>query len=111
GGELAERGRRPADRAIAERFAAILYVLLHEPEEARAHAERTLAACAEEPDPVSEAVATMLCGWALAETGAAAEGLAALREGLGGFLATGQRLILEGGLGRLGHAHARGGAR
>src|SRR5439155_14783398 len=97
------------DRAWAEEFAALLYVLLHEPEAARAHAERVLAACAEEPNAVPEAVATILRGWALAAAGAVPEGLAVLREGLERGLATRQRLGLEGGLGLLADAQARAG--
>src|SRR2546428_515455 len=75
----------------------------------QAPAEGALGACAEEPDPVSEAVATMLRGWALAEAGAAAEGLATLRESLERFLASGQRLMLEGVFCFLADAPARAG--
>jgi len=109
GVELAEVARRPADRARVEQFSALLYTLLREPAAARAHAERALVACAGEPIPVHEAAATILRGWALAEEGAVADGLAALREGLDHYLATGQRLGLEFLLGCLADVHAQAG--
>jgi hypothetical protein len=92
--ERAERSGRPADRAWAARFAATLSQLMREPEEARRHAERALAACVEEPNLVEEGIATAMLGWAIGAEGDVPRGIATLRDGIERLLATGMRLLL-----------------
>jgi tetratricopeptide (TPR) repeat protein len=78
----AEALGRPADRAWACDFAAILHTVLREPEAVQRHAEAVLSACAEAPNPLHEAEATLWRGWALAQQGHVSEGLALMRTGL-----------------------------
>jgi class 3 adenylate cyclase/tetratricopeptide (TPR) repeat protein len=106
GVELAERATRPAERAYAEGYAAQLHILLREPAAAREHAERALAACAEEPNPFEESRAVMIRGWALAAEGQMEEGLAAVRDGFERFIATEGRPQFEFLLCLLADAHA-----
>jgi class 3 adenylate cyclase len=92
--ERAEGSGRPADRAWAARFAATLNQLMREPDEARRHAERALAACVEEPNRVEEGIATAILGWAIGAGGDLPQGIATLRGGIERLLATGMRLLL-----------------
>jgi class 3 adenylate cyclase len=103
----AERSGLPADRAWAERFAAILHQLLGNPAAVRVHAERAIMACAEEPNPTDEAIATAHRGWAMAAEGQLPEGIAIAREGTLRMLATGMRVALEHLLTLLADALAR----
>src|SRR5262249_23884225 len=99
--EAAQRSNAPADRAWAEPMAAGTSAILRDPPATIAHAVRPLDVCAEESNPVHEAAAKMVLGWAQAETGKAEIGLATVRAGLEAYLATGQRRSLELFLGLL----------
>jgi hypothetical protein len=92
--ERAEQSGRPTDRAWAARFAATLDQFMREPEAARRHAERALAACAEETNLVEEGIATTLLGGAIGAQGDPSRGIATIREGMKRVLATGMRLLL-----------------
>jgi hypothetical protein len=107
--ERAEQSGRPADRAWAARFAATLDQFMREPEAARRHAERALAACAEEPNLVEEGIATTLLGWAIGAEGDPSRGIATIREGMDRVLATGMRLLLGQHLALLADLQARTG--
>ena len=107
-GELAERARRPADRASAETNVTFLHVLLREPAAVREHAER--AACAETESMARPSGTLMVVrGWALAQEGQTQEGLAVIHAGLERFRASGQRFNIEFHLGLLADAHAGAG--
>jgi tetratricopeptide (TPR) repeat protein len=108
GVEQARRSKRPPDRAWAEYHAAWTFAFLRDPGNVTAHAAQVREACTEEANPVLEAVAMVLGGLAMMESGNTTEGLAALRTGLARFAATGQRVGLEAYLGLLadGLAHA-----
>jgi len=55
--------------------------LAHTIARVREHAERAVAACAEEPNPFEESRAVMIRGWALATEGQMQEGLARIVQG------------------------------
>ena len=70
------------------------------------HAEAVLSACAEAPNPLLEADATVWRGWALAQQGHGSEGLALMRTGLesrptiilgGGLLARFGEVLIDAG--------------
>jgi tetratricopeptide (TPR) repeat protein len=107
--ELAQRLGQPAERAWAESFAGLLWLILREPEAAIEHAEAALAACAEEPNAMQEAMTTSLRGAALTELGDVATGLALACAGVERFRAIGERISLESTLGFLADAHANAG--
>ncbi|MBI4518977.1 MAG: AAA family ATPase [Deltaproteobacteria bacterium] len=107
--ELAERTKRPTDRQWAEQYATALFARMRDPEAVLWHAQRALAACAEETNPVHEAGAQMARGWALAEQGRAGEGIAVLRAGLDAYWASGTHLAAELFTGLLADALARAG--
>jgi predicted ATPase len=107
--ERAEKSRRPADSAWAEHFAAALHCLLRDPASTRAHAARAMAATAKGPNPVHEAAAVMLEGWARAEEGEVDAGITMLREGFTRYVGVGQRTALEFYLNLLADAQARAG--
>jgi class 3 adenylate cyclase len=109
GVERAQRSGRPADRAWAERFAATLSQFMREPGEARRHAERAIAACAEESNLVEEGISTALLGWAMAAEGDLPQGIAKIREGIERLLATGMRLLVMQHLNLLADAQSRAG--
>jgi ATP/maltotriose-dependent transcriptional regulator MalT len=107
--ERAEQSGRPTDRAWAARFAATLDQFMREPEAARRHAERALAACAEETNLVEEGIATTLLGWAIGAQGDPSRGIATIREGMKRVLATGMRLLLGQHLALLAELQGRAG--
>jgi class 3 adenylate cyclase len=102
--ELAERTRRPADRASTETNLTFLYVCLRDLAAVREHAERAAGA---EKEGIARPSGTLMIvrGWALAEEGRTQEGLAMVRAGLERFRASGQRLNLEFHLCLLADAH------
>jgi class 3 adenylate cyclase len=106
--ESLQRAQRAADRAWAEHMAADLCTRCLDPVGTLKHADATLAACREEASPAHEAFATILRGWALAQT-EIAEGLPLLRAGIERFLQTGQRHSLEFHLGLLAEVEAQAG--
>jgi hypothetical protein len=95
---------RPADRAWAENFAAVVFIIRREPAVALRHSEQALAACVEESNPYLESVATIYRGWALAEQGQADEGAAIVRAGLARYCELGTRLSIEAFTARLADA-------
>jgi predicted ATPase len=108
GVEDARRSKRAADRAWAELFAALTFAVLRDAGNAAAHAAQVLEACTEEANPVLEASAMILAGWAMTESRDITVGLTTLRTGLARCAATSHRLGLEFYLGLLadGLAHA-----
>jgi tetratricopeptide (TPR) repeat protein len=94
-----------ADRAFAAHYTAALYVYLRDPSSVRTYAQRALAACTESPNQVNESLAVLYLGWALAQDGAAAEGIAVARDGLQRFIASGQRVGMPGFVGQIADAH------
>jgi predicted ATPase/DNA-binding winged helix-turn-helix (wHTH) protein len=79
---------QPSSQALALHFAAMLHQLRREGREALACAELALAIAAEQGFSFWKAGATVLRGWALAECGETAQGIAVLREGLAAWQAT-----------------------
>jgi tetratricopeptide (TPR) repeat protein len=106
--ELAERARRPADRASVETNVVFAYTFLREPAAVREHVERAAAA---ETEAMARPSGTVMVfrGWAQAEEGQTREGIAAIRAGIERFSASGQRLQLELYLGLLADAYSRAG--
>ena len=92
---IAEREKRSAGRAWAYDQAANLYFLIRDVRAVTTNVGPSRAACAEEDNPVHDADATILQGWALGKLGDVDAGLAMFRQALHRFLATGQRLNLE----------------
>jgi predicted ATPase len=71
---------------------AHLHQLRREPQAARAQAEEMLALCTDQGFGMYEAWSLLPRGWALAQQGEVAEGIAQVREGFAGFRATGAAL-------------------
>jgi predicted ATPase len=86
---LSRESGHPNTLALAEQYAAILGQYRREWPVVQRSAEAILAIAAEHGFTFWQACGLMMHGWALAEQGAAASGVAQLRQGLDGFLATG----------------------
>jgi class 3 adenylate cyclase len=109
GVEQARRSKRPADRAWAGYFAATIFAILGDAGNAAAHVAQVREACTEEANPVLEAGATVLGGWAMMESGNTKDALATMRTGVAWYAATGQRVGLEDYLNFLADGLARAG--
>jgi predicted ATPase len=79
----------PTSQAVAQHFAAMVHQLHRDGPRTRQHAEATAAIAAEHGFSFWLAGGTIMKGWALAACGAAEEGIAAMREGLRAWQATG----------------------
>lgn len=90
----AEQQQRPYDLAFAEYMAGILAVLMRYPEQARAHAERSLALSDEHKFPQLSAISRIVLGRALAELVDAARGCELIEDGMERMNATGARVAL-----------------
>jgi class 3 adenylate cyclase/predicted ATPase len=86
---LARRLAHPFSLAQALHFSALLHQLRREPQAARAQAEAELALCTEQDITHYHAWGLLPWGWALAEQGQVAEGIAQIRQGFAGWRATG----------------------
>ncbi|HJQ85718.1 MAG TPA: AAA family ATPase [Candidatus Binatia bacterium] len=108
--ELADRLRNPFAVAWAGFFTTALDVFRREPAPALADTERLIALCREHEFPLFVALLTLVHGAALSEAGRHDEGVTDLRQGLGLWLATGQRVSHRLYLAWLAEALARTGA-
>src|SRR5262249_50838810 len=89
---LAEQLAHPYSRALALAYAAMLYQFRGEPHMVRESAETALTLCDEQGFAYYLAWGTMMRGWALADQGQDAEGIAQMRRGLAAIQATGAAL-------------------
>ncbi len=97
----------PFGLAIAQVYAALLYVFQGEPDHALAHAEQARAVCSRYGIDYYSSMADIIAGWARAVQGTTAEGIAQLRSGIDNLRATGVELRLPFYYGLLGDACAR----
>jgi predicted ATPase len=86
---LARRLTHPFSLVQALHFSALLHQLRREPQAAQAQAEAELALCQEQGITHYYAWGLLPRGWALAEQGQVAEGIAQIRQGFAGWQATG----------------------
>jgi predicted ATPase len=86
---LARRLAHPFTVATGLLFSALLHQLRREPQAARAQAEAELVLCMEGSFGPYGAWGLLPRGWAVAEQGEVAEGIAQLRQGFAGWQATG----------------------
>jgi class 3 adenylate cyclase/predicted ATPase len=89
---LAQRGGRPYDLALAWLGGAQLHVLLRDPRGVLEHAESLVQLAAVHQFPSFGALGEIHQGWAVAQQGRYAEGIAQLRRALAAYLAAGQRV-------------------
>lgn len=89
---LARELAHPFSVAIALDYASLLHVFREEPEHALALAEESAALCRKYGFAYYLAWASMLAGWAVAQTGDPGEGSARFRAGLDAFKAMGAEL-------------------
>jgi TOMM system kinase/cyclase fusion protein len=90
---LARELAHPLSLAVALDYAAWLYQLGHAPSATQAHAEAAMALARAHGFPQYEALGLLFWGWALAEQGQGAEGVAALRQGMAAQRAAGAEII------------------
>jgi class 3 adenylate cyclase/predicted ATPase len=86
---LARRLAHPFSIAAVLHFSAALHQFRREPQAARAQAEAALALCTEQGFGAYRAWSLLPRGWALAQQGEVAEGIAQIREGFAAWRATG----------------------
>jgi predicted ATPase len=86
---LAQEVHHPFSIALAQAYAAMLQQLCRERHTANEHAEVALTVCTEQGFAYYLAWATIIQGWALAETGRREEGIAQMHQGLTTLQATG----------------------
>ncbi|UVO26987.1 AAA family ATPase [Bradyrhizobium arachidis] len=108
---MARELSHPFSFVLALVFAAMIYQHRREAEPAREHAEAAIAMCAEHRiAPHLAAAGSILRGWAIAERGQAAEGIAEIRGGLAAVQPTGVRIRWPYYLALLAEASAWAGA-
>jgi predicted ATPase len=100
---------QPSALAMAQHFAALVRHYRRDGPAVQAGAEAVLALATEHRFPFWQASGQMLRGWALAEQGAGADGIAQLREGLAAYAATGAETYRTLYLGLLAEALGREG--
>jgi predicted ATPase len=105
GGEL----RQPNTHALALYFAAMLRQYRREASAVQESADATTAIATEHALSLWLATGRILHGWALAEQGGKADGIAPLRQGITDFAATGARIYRTYHLALLAEALGRGG--
>jgi DNA-binding winged helix-turn-helix (wHTH) protein/predicted ATPase len=103
---LARKLSEPLSLAHALLFAATLYQLRREELKARKHAEATLAVCSEHGLVMYQAMATIIRGWTLIESGQEEAAVELIREGLAALQATNTELVRPHFLGLLAEALA-----
>jgi predicted ATPase len=86
---LGEQLGQPSALALARHFAGLVRQYRREAPAAQVSAEAVLAVAAEHGFSFWQASGRMMRGWAVAEQGSGADGIAQLREGLAGYAATG----------------------
>src|SRR5712691_640167 len=86
---LARKLAHPFSVAQTLHFSALLHQLRREPQAARAQAEAALALCTEQGFTAYGVFSLLPRGWALAQQGEVAEGIAQIRQGFAGWRATG----------------------
>ena len=106
---LAQELSHPFSLAFALAFAAWLHQLRREGQAAQERAAATIALATEQGFPFWEAWGTILRGWALAEQGQSAEGIAQMRQGIAAWRATGAELQLPYYLALLAEAYGKAG--
>jgi TOMM system kinase/cyclase fusion protein len=106
---LAQGLSHPFSLAFALAFAAWLHQLRREGQAAQERAEAAIAIASDQGFPFWESWGTVLRGWALAEQGQSAEGIAQMRQGIAAWRATGAELQLPYYLALLVEAYRRAG--
>ena len=106
---LSRESGQPSTLALAHFFAAILWQYSRKGPAVQGSAEATLAIATEHGFSFWHALGLVMRGWALAEQGAGASGIAQLRQGLAAFLATGGETYRTYYLALLAEALGRGG--
>jgi tetratricopeptide (TPR) repeat protein len=99
----------PFDLGWSECYAAAVRVLLGEYEHAEAVAAQALARAEEHQFPDMVQLSRVFLGQARAQLGRAAEGVALIRQGIAGFLESGQRFLITYFMGALAEAQAGAG--
>jgi predicted ATPase len=89
---LAQVYEQPQTQALAHHLTAYLYHRLREPLVVLTHADAVLALATTQEWPLYVGLANHIRGWALAMQGQYEAGMAQMRQGLAGLLATGQAL-------------------
>jgi tetratricopeptide (TPR) repeat protein len=100
----------PHDLAWSDVLAAILHGLMRENESAEALAAHALDLCEKHRFPNEAAVSQCLLGYARAQLGRAAEGIALIRQGIDALVQIGNRISLTGRLKNLAAAQLCAGA-
>ena len=103
---FARESNNPYDLAVARMFESQLSYLLREPARAEVAATQAVTIAEEHGFPVPGNTARTLLGWAWAEHGRAADGVAQIRQGLTGLAEVGARLTITDHLTRLADALA-----
>lgn len=106
---LARHSNHPFSRAQALLYRSFLHQHRREAEAAGRFAKETERLAAEQGFPFWLAESIIVQGWALAQTGAAAQGLELLRNGLDDFLATGAEMDRPRWLATLAETYGRNG--
>jgi predicted ATPase len=89
---LAQACEQPQSQALVHHLTAYLYHRLCEPSAVQAHAEAVLTLATAQEWPLYVGLTKHLQGWAVAMQGHGEAGIAQMRQGLAGILATGQAL-------------------
>jgi predicted ATPase len=106
---LAQELAHPLSVALALQFAAGLHQYRRESQAARERAEVKITLSREQGFPYWLATGIILRGWALAEQGQRAEGIAHMHQGVAAFRATGSEIGLPWFLALLAEAYGKGG--
>jgi TOMM system kinase/cyclase fusion protein len=106
---LAQELSHPFSLVVALVFAAWLHQLRREGQAVQEWAAATIALAAEQGFALQVAQGTILRGWALAEQGQSAEGIAQMRQGIAGWRATGAELSVPYWSALLGEAYGQAG--
>jgi len=100
----------PHDAPLSDTLAATVHTLMKENEHAEVLAARALELCEKHRFPSEAALARIILGYARAELGRAAEGIALIRQGIDGLLKIGARIGITVGFTCLAAAEERAGA-
>jgi predicted ATPase len=106
---LAQELSHPFSRAFALDFAAWLHQLRREGQATQERAAANIALSTDQRFPFWGACGTILRGWALAEQGQRAEGMAQMRQGIAAWRATGAELARPYWLAPLAEAYGKAG--
>ncbi|MCW2239003.1 AAA family ATPase [Azospirillum canadense] len=108
---LAEETGHPLTLALAEWALGYVHLFRREPAEAQEWAEQTIAVCERYLLPLLLSQGLFQLGWALAQLGSLAEGIARMEEGLTAIRATGAEMGLPYLVALLGEAYGKAGRR